>query len=412
LPISRQREGVSETVVLQRLKLARVSAAVLKAYRDRKISLEQVMAFTVSDDHTAQAHVLENLRPHDRGPSSIREALTENEIAASDRRVKFVTLKTYEKAGGKTRRDLFSEGADSVFILDAALLDKLMLAKLERAAEPVAKEGWKWLEVQPDFGYGQKGRFQCIHAEPAPLPAKLAAKVEKLQQELETLREQWEEADDGSEEPARLGKIARRLAESKPGAARQYGRRNSLPWQVRLSPSAMMARLTSNGGLCVPRICRRKKAKRTGNALRLRRRPGRKRPISRPLGCVDQKPDRPHVSGAFRRIAATPRFRACRRGSCFRVPRPVERSNRGERLQITVWPQSLSRVEGSKALTQIDAAREKWSGKIPGDTGDLWTWCLKQMLVAAGEGAILADWSGPGPPIFSSGEWRGWRPEP
>jgi hypothetical protein len=39
---------------------------------------------------------LENLRPHQRDPRIIQEALTENEIPASDRRVKFVTLKAYE----------------------------------------------------------------------------------------------------------------------------------------------------------------------------------------------------------------------------------------------------------------------------------------------------------------------------
>ena len=41
------RFGVTETVVMQRLKLARVSPAVLKAYRDEKLTLEQVMAFAV-----------------------------------------------------------------------------------------------------------------------------------------------------------------------------------------------------------------------------------------------------------------------------------------------------------------------------------------------------------------------------
>src|SRR5579863_6261384 len=103
------RFGTSDKAVRQLLKLARVSPAVLKSYREGKLSLEQVMAFAVSDDHAAQEHVLENLRPHQRDPRTIRDALTENEIPASDRRVKFVTLKAYEKAGGQTRTDLFTE---------------------------------------------------------------------------------------------------------------------------------------------------------------------------------------------------------------------------------------------------------------------------------------------------------------
>src|ERR1022692_3052788 len=217
IPDIAARFGLSETVVMQRLKLARVSPAVLKAYREKKLTLEQVMAFAVSDDHAAQEHVLENLHPNNRDPRTIRDALTENEIAATDRRVKFVTLKAYENAGGATRRDLFSAGEDSVFILDAALLDKLAAAKLERAAKPVAEEGWKWLEVHMDFGYDQKSQFQRTQAEPPPLSAKLAAKVEKLEQELEALNDQWSEAEEDAEEPARIGKIEQQLKEIEAG---------------------------------------------------------------------------------------------------------------------------------------------------------------------------------------------------
>ena len=205
------RFGVSETVVTQRLKLARVSPAVLKAYpRGTAMTLQLVMAFAVSDDHAAQEHVLENLRPG-HGPNAIREALTENEIAASDRRVKFVTLKAYEKAGGTTRRDLFSEGEDSVFLLDGALLDRLLTEKLQRAAKSLEKEGWKWTVAQPVLDYDEKSQLRRIHAEPAPLPPKLAREVVTLEKELEKLREKWEASGDDAEEPARIGKIEDRL---------------------------------------------------------------------------------------------------------------------------------------------------------------------------------------------------------
>ena len=124
------RFGVSKTVVTQRLKLARVSPAVLKAYRAERLTLNRSwpspsptttrrrnMSWKTCDRTTATPN-------HPRG-------LTEGEIAASDRRVKFVTLDAYEKAGGATRRDLFSEGENSVFILDPALLDRLVAEKLD-----------------------------------------------------------------------------------------------------------------------------------------------------------------------------------------------------------------------------------------------------------------------------------------
>jgi ParB family transcriptional regulator, chromosome partitioning protein len=118
------RFGVTETVVQQRLKLARVSPAIIKAYRRGDITLAHVMAFAVSDDHAAQEHVWEALGDWQlEDPDIIRDALTEQEITARDRRVKFVTLKTYEKAGGAVRRDLFAQADDGVFIQDIALLE-------------------------------------------------------------------------------------------------------------------------------------------------------------------------------------------------------------------------------------------------------------------------------------------------
>jgi ParB family chromosome partitioning protein len=104
------RFGVTETVVQQRLRLARVSPALISAYRNDEMTLQHLMAFTVSNDHAAQERLWNELSDwQKRDPRLIREALAENEITAQDRRVHFVTLKAYEKAGGRVRRDLFSE---------------------------------------------------------------------------------------------------------------------------------------------------------------------------------------------------------------------------------------------------------------------------------------------------------------
>jgi hypothetical protein len=45
---------------------------------------------------------------------------------------------------------------------------------------------------------------------------------------------------------------------------------------------------------------------------------------------------------------------------------------------MTAAPQSLKRVEGSKAFLQLEAARETWGNQIPGTPDTLWTWCLEQ----------------------------------
>jgi hypothetical protein len=84
------------------------------------------MAFAVSDDHARQEQVLEQISHYNSDPGDIRCALTDDEIAASNRLVRFVTLKAYEKAGGMVRRDLFADDEDGIFILDRVLLDQLV----------------------------------------------------------------------------------------------------------------------------------------------------------------------------------------------------------------------------------------------------------------------------------------------
>ena len=66
-------------------------------------------AFTVSDDHAMQERVFANLSEWNDDLHGIRDALTEHEIAATDRCVRFITLAAYEQAGGGARCDLSCE---------------------------------------------------------------------------------------------------------------------------------------------------------------------------------------------------------------------------------------------------------------------------------------------------------------
>ena len=150
------RFGVTETVVQQRLKLARVSPVIIDAYRKGEIALAHVMAFAVTDDHAAQERVWDELEEWQlEDPDNIRDALTADEVTAKDRRVKFVTLKAYEKAGGAVRRDLFAQDEDGVFIQDIVLLESLVAKKLDKTAAAIRKEGWKWVEIRPSFDYSE-----------------------------------------------------------------------------------------------------------------------------------------------------------------------------------------------------------------------------------------------------------------
>src|SRR5690606_18490030 len=100
----------SVNVVKQRLRLASVSPKLLDIYAEDGMSLEQLMAFTVSSDHARQEQVWESLqRSWNKEPYHIKRLMTENAVRASDRRVRFVGLAAYEAAGGVIMRDLFAQ---------------------------------------------------------------------------------------------------------------------------------------------------------------------------------------------------------------------------------------------------------------------------------------------------------------
>jgi len=116
---------VTPAVVKQRLKLASVSPKLLDLYAEDEMSLEQLMAFTVTSDHARQEQVWEALRhTYNKGPHYIRRQLTESTVHASDRRTQFVGTEVYEAAGGMIMRDLFEDDRGG-WLQDVPLLDRL-----------------------------------------------------------------------------------------------------------------------------------------------------------------------------------------------------------------------------------------------------------------------------------------------
>src|SRR6202040_1585225 len=98
---------VTPSVVKQRLKLAAVSDKLLDVYAEDGMTLEQLMAFTVTNDHARQEQVWESLaRAYNKEPYYIRRQLTEGAVRAADKRAQFVGIDIYEAAGGIVMRDL------------------------------------------------------------------------------------------------------------------------------------------------------------------------------------------------------------------------------------------------------------------------------------------------------------------
>lgn len=187
---------VGAQVVRQRLKLAAASPKLLDHYVAEELSLEQLMAFCVTDDHARQEEVWSALsRSYDKGPHAIRRQLTQGAVRASDKRAQFVGLETYETAGGVVLRDLFNRD-DGGWLQDAALLDRLAREKLELAAEEVRAEGWKWSEIAIDFPYGHTTGLRRLPGTQAPITEEEQARYDAAVAEYNRLSEEHEGADE------------------------------------------------------------------------------------------------------------------------------------------------------------------------------------------------------------------------
>jgi ParB family chromosome partitioning protein len=194
---------VGANVVKQRLKLVAVSPKLLDLYADDEMTLEQLMAFTVTDDQARQEQVWEGLAgAYNKEPYYIRRQLTESAICASDKRARFVDLKTYEAAGGIVMRDLFEQD-NGGWLQDTALLDRLAIAKLTAEAETLRAEGWRWIEVAIEFPYGHAAGLRRLTGAAAEVSAEEQARHQALGEEFDRLNEEYADADELPEEVAR-----------------------------------------------------------------------------------------------------------------------------------------------------------------------------------------------------------------
>ena len=203
---------VGVTIVKQRLRLAAVAPALLEIYADDGMTLEQLMAFTVSPDHGRQQQVWDAIKEGwQKEPYHIRRMLTETTVRASDRRAIFVGVEAYEAAGGLVLRDLF-QSDDGGWLQDPALLDRLVAEKLKLAADEIASQGWKWVDAALSFPYGHELGLRELVGTAVDLTDEERATREALRDEYDRLEAEYAEADELPDDiDARLGEIEQAL---------------------------------------------------------------------------------------------------------------------------------------------------------------------------------------------------------
>ena len=202
------RFGVTVQVVRQRLKLSRVSPKLIALYRKGEMPLDCLMAFAISDDHKQQEKIWKDLPEWSKGDAdSIRDTLTEAHIEADSKLARFVTVDAYEAAGGAVLRDLF-DAESAGWITDPALLNRLAAEKLEREAESVRAQGWKWVEIMPDVAWDTLRSFDRVYPTPTE---QQQAQIDELQTERDKLDED-EDSEKVEQLTDKFAKLERELA--------------------------------------------------------------------------------------------------------------------------------------------------------------------------------------------------------
>jgi len=190
--------GISQALVKKRLKMAGVSAELLDYYRQGKIDLEHIMAFTVTDDIERQMACYKELSTHYMSVHGIRNFLLDTALLTSHGMVKLVTLKAFKKAGGTTTTDLFE---DATYINERELIETLALDILNKKAKPLVKQ-WKWVDVALSAN-SYRDYETTLTAELVGVPEKLMVNLKAKEDALEALEEKnyvdWTDEDEDLE---------------------------------------------------------------------------------------------------------------------------------------------------------------------------------------------------------------------
>ncbi|EOJ9641835.1 ParB/RepB/Spo0J family partition protein [Enterobacter hormaechei] len=192
--------SVTPLVVQRRLKLANVSPRLITDYRADAVTLDQLMALAITDDHSVQEAAFYDAPDWQRSPSALRNRLTEREIDAQHPLARFVGLDSYIAAGGSTRRDLFAEDDSGTYLADAPLLEKLVRDKLASLADKVRAEGWAWVDAVPHLSYADKQAFQHAPRQRREPNARESRRITSLQARLDKISAELEDACDTEDE--------------------------------------------------------------------------------------------------------------------------------------------------------------------------------------------------------------------
>lgn len=192
--------GLPLQTVRQRLKLANCSDRLKDEYRNGNLTIEQMVAFALSNDHAEQNRIFDVLGD-DASAYQIKNAITADEApVVGNKQLALVGVDAYLAAGGTIRPDMFNPAGG--YVENVSLLRELSAAKQQAVVEELNAEGWdfvliesqihawKYPEVEVDFS----DRFA---AEQKATIAALQADLDEKDAAAEALEKRYQDDEEG-----------------------------------------------------------------------------------------------------------------------------------------------------------------------------------------------------------------------
>ena len=165
-----RRFGCTTRTVDGYLRLADLHPQILEAARTTDIDIEVLKAFACTPDQSRQIEVWNEIDGMYGTPEAgwIRSEMLRDRMSAAHGRVRFVGLETYQEAGGKVERDLFTESDEDAHVTDVDLVNRLVLAKLRTARDQI-KDSWGWADTALEVRYEDLHKYGRIRGIPGEL---------------------------------------------------------------------------------------------------------------------------------------------------------------------------------------------------------------------------------------------------
>ncbi len=202
------RFGVTPAAVRRRLRLASVAPDLIDIYRKGYMTLDALMAFTVTEDQDAQRAVWASLEHYyTKEAGEIRRRLTQDAVTAGSAMARYVGLEAYHEAGGRSFNDLFATDDErGIYLQDVTLLEQLTNNKLALVATEIEKEGWAWVQVQPAFDSAWYS-FGRVRPEKGTLLNEQQAQIEEIDSRLQAIEEEMDAIDDEDEDHEKWSRL-------------------------------------------------------------------------------------------------------------------------------------------------------------------------------------------------------------